>query len=238
MPQTLPLVLISGAMSTRLAWRNQVEAFGNDHQIVIPDHHYSLTSIQDMARDIAPRLPDYFDLIGWSMGGYIVFELYPLVRERVRKVVLISTSARPEDNDAANRRIKLLKRIEAEGIYSAFAHQIDCNLVDRSLVDAFFRQDLVAEAAGLGKQTLDNQSLAMMSRNDARLSLGHMTCEVLVIAGRYDTVTPLDCSEEIASLLPRAELYIVDNAAHCAPWEKPTEVNNAIRRFLCNSAAQ
>lgn len=33
-------------------------------------------TIEAMAHDIALRLPPAFDLVGWSMGGYIAFELY------------------------------------------------------------------------------------------------------------------------------------------------------------------
>jgi pimeloyl-ACP methyl ester carboxylesterase len=227
-----PLVLIPGHTATALSWRYQTEAFQRDRQIVIPEQHYALDSIKDMAQDIAPRLPLRFDLVGWSMGGYIAFELYPLVRENVRKVVLICTSARPESDTALARRAELLKSIEAEDLVGVYMRQFDCNLVDPSRMDTAFKRELVAESVRLGELALRNQIQAIVSRNDSRPSLRNMTCEVMIIAARQDAVTPLECSEEIASALPRGTLHVLDDAGHCCPWEKPAEVNCLLRDFL------
>jgi pimeloyl-ACP methyl ester carboxylesterase len=84
----------------------------------------------------------------------------------------------------------------------------------------------------LGEQTLRNQIKAITSRIDARPSLREITSEALVIGGKHDTVTPIECSEEIASLLPHATLHIVNDAGHCAPWERPQEVNRVMHDFL------
>src|SRR6185312_4811229 len=64
-----PLVLIPGAMATAVAWRYQISAFRSTREVIVPDQHFALETIQAMAQDIAPRLPPFFDLVGWSMGG-------------------------------------------------------------------------------------------------------------------------------------------------------------------------
>lgn len=226
------LVLIPGFMATASAWRFQVDAFEGNRQIVIPDQHYSLSSIRQMASHMTERLPPSFDVVGWSMGGYIAIELYLLARQRVRKLVLIGTNARPESAKALASRANLLKSVESTGLRAAFANQINLNLYDAARVDGAFIDGITRDISRLGEETFRSQLAALISRRDVRPSLGQVTCEVLVVVGKQDTVTPLECSREIASLLPHASLEVVNEAGHCAPWEKPQVVNNLLQAFL------
>lgn len=227
-----PLVLVPGAMSTATAWRYQVASFSSSRKVIVPDQHYGLTTIQAMARDIALRLPAVFDLVGWSMGGYIAFELYPLVRGRVRRSVLICTSARPESAEARHKREELLHNVEVDGIRTVYERQIDSNLLDPSALDPAFREEVLTATEDLGERTLRSQVGAMTARRDSRDALRQVQSHTLVVAARHDTVTPLDCSTEIASLLPRCTLQIVELAGHAAPWERSEEVNGLMHRFL------
>lgn len=236
MPQrSLPLVLIPGAMSSAVAWRYQIAEFASDREVLVPDRHFELHTIQAMAHDIAPRLPPLFDLAGWSMGGYVVFELYPLVRDRVRKLTLICTSARAESSEARERRADLLRVVEAHGIRSAYECQINTNLVAPLRLDPAFREEVVTETARLGERALRSQMGAMTARRDSRGSLRQISADTLVIGARHDIVTPAECSLEMASLLPCATLHIVESAGHCAPWEASEEINGVMRRFLDGS---
>lgn len=185
-----------------------------------------------MAQDIAPRLPARFDVAGWSMGGYILFELYPLIRERVRKVAFICTSARAESPESMQRREDQLRSVAAHGIRPVYETQMDLILLEPSLLDPGFREELLTEIERLGENTLRNQVAAMVARRDSRESLREVASDVLVVAGRQDIVTPADCSIEMASLLPCATLNILEPAGHCAPWERSDEVNHLLRRFL------
>jgi pimeloyl-ACP methyl ester carboxylesterase len=230
--EPLALVLIPGFMGTASAWRFQIDAFGGSRPIAIPDEHYSFTSIRDMACHMVERLPPRFDLVGWSMGGYIAIELYPLVRERVRKLALIATSARPESAKALAGRAELLKSVESTGLRAAFMSLINSNLNDPARVATAFIDGILADTANLGEETLRNQLAALISRRDTRPSLGKVECEALIVVGQHDAVTPPECSRELASLLPRASLEIVEEAGHFAPWEKPQAVNGLLQAFL------
>jgi pimeloyl-ACP methyl ester carboxylesterase len=104
--------------------------------------------------------------------------------------------------------------------------------VDPSCIDATFKGKLIAEKLRLGKHTLLNQIEALTSRADARPVLKHMECRTLVVAGRCDVIAPLECSEEIASLLPNCTLHVFDDAGHCSPWERALAFNALLRKFL------
>lgn len=229
---TLPLVLIPGHMGTALDWRFQIDALAKGRQVIVPDQHYRLNSIKNMARDIAPRLPASFDLVGWSMGGYIIFELSPLIRGRVRKTVLIHTSARPETEAARTRRQDLLRSIGTEGMAAALTRDLANCLLHPERVAAEFKEAVIAGKLQLGKQTLLNQIEALGARADARPLLGQMNSQTLVVAGRQDTIAPVAHSVEIAAMLPRAELHVFEDAGHCSPWEKAHELNALLREFV------
>ena len=55
---------------------------------------------------------------------------------------------------------------------------------------------------------------------------------VLVIWGREDTVTPLGQGEEIAAMLPRGRLEVLDGVNHIPHVEKPADVTRLISDFL------
>lgn len=230
--QALPLVLLPGAMATWVAWRYQIASFAPSRTVMVPEQHYRLTTIQAMAHNIAPRLPAAFDLVAWSMGGYIAFELYPLVRERIRRMILVCTTARPESPESRQRREDLLRTVESEGIRTVYERLLDSNLLDSAALDPEFRKEALTATEKLGEQTLRSQTHAMITRRDSREALRQMQAHTLIVAARHDIVTPPACSIEMASLLPRGTLQIVELAGHVAPWERSEEVNQLMHRFL------
>jgi pimeloyl-ACP methyl ester carboxylesterase len=53
-----------------------------------------------------------------------------------------------------------------------------------------------------------------------------------VIVGNEDVVTPPALSVELAGLVPRAQLAIVEGAGHLANLEKPELFNRALDDFI------
>jgi pimeloyl-ACP methyl ester carboxylesterase len=198
----------------------------------VPDGHHWLRSIRDMATDIAPQLPAQFDLIGWSMGGYIAFELYPLVQHRVRKAALVHTTAEPESAAARTRRVALLQTLDAQGMAATYTREIPANMADPACLDPDYLAALVAEKLRLGRRAVTHQIEALSARVDARPLLAGWHCQTLVVAGGRDSVAPPQCAAEIATLLGNATLHVFEEAGHCSPWEKTAEFNRLIREFL------
>jgi proline iminopeptidase len=57
-------------------------------------------------------------------------------------------------------------------------------------------------------------------------------CPTLVLAGRHDVVTPPQHAEQLASLVPAAELVVFEESGHW-PWiEEPDAFFAAVRRWL------
>jgi pimeloyl-ACP methyl ester carboxylesterase len=54
----------------------------------------------------------------------------------------------------------------------------------------------------------------------------------LIVAGERDTFTPVWLSKRMQSLIPGAELEVVEDGTHVAPLEAPERVNERVVRFL------
>jgi len=54
----------------------------------------------------------------------------------------------------------------------------------------------------------------------------------LVLCGTEDNVTPPALSRELANLIPRASLTLIEGAGHIANLEKPHEFNRLVDEFL------
>jgi proline iminopeptidase len=67
---------------------------------------------------------------------------------------------------------------------------------------------------------------------DLRPELARIKAPTLVIAGRHDWICPLEFSEEIARLIPRAELRIFENSAHSVRVDEPQALIDAIAGFV------
>ena len=57
-------------------------------------------------------------------------------------------------------------------------------------------------------------------------------CEVLVMCGDEDRITPMEHSELLARELPDAELFVVPEAGHMAMMEKPELINLRLQAFI------
>ena len=53
-----------------------------------------------------------------------------------------------------------------------------------------------------------------------------------MIAGRHDWICPPEFSEEIAKLIPRAELRIFENSSHSVRADEPQALLDAIAGFV------
>jgi proline iminopeptidase len=77
-------------------------------------------------------------------------------------------------------------------------------------------------------------SLGEMPTMDLRSGLARVSCPTLVLAGTYDPITPIPCSEEIAAALPKgkAQLEIFEGAGHGVHRDQPDKAESVLRKFL------
>ncbi len=71
-----------------------------------------------------------------------------------------------------------------------------------------------------------------MQRHDATDLLPTVTVPTLVVAGDLDRFTPLSCAQEMAHLIPGAELFVIPGGTHAALIEQPLLLALRVRQFL------
>src|SRR5439155_21766653 len=96
--------------SARL-YTEQVPALWGCGPVTIADHRRD-DSVKAIAARILAMAPPRFALAGLSMGGYIAFAMVREAPERVARLALLDTSARPDTAEQSERRRGLIALAE------------------------------------------------------------------------------------------------------------------------------
>jgi 3-oxoadipate enol-lactonase len=93
-------------------------------------------------------------------------------------------------------------------------------------------------ALNVPEHAFAGQVHAILAMDDAlRLELKSVDAPTLVLVGSQDILTPRGDSEEIAELIPGAELAVVWGGAHGFMFENARTFNQIVRRFLLTAEA-
>jgi len=91
----LPILLIPGLNCSATLFANQIPPLWRFGSVVIANHTCGET-VGAIAQEILKTAPPRFTLIGFSMGGYIAFEILRQAGERIARIALIDTGARAD----------------------------------------------------------------------------------------------------------------------------------------------
>lgn len=242
-----PLVLISGLGGLASFWNAFAEICAPYFQVVTYDHRgvggssplNGPTSIDAMREDLAGLL-DHLGLasaaiLGHSTGGAIAQNLTLAQPERVTRLVLSATFARPcaYMRRLFAGRIELLDRLGIDA-YRRHAvtllnapYWLDAN-------DAIVEAELAA-AATPAKPTdaavVRERMLAVLG-HDAQDRLTQIACPVRVVVAADDIVTPAYLSERLAGGIPQADLAVLPRGGHYAMRAEPELYRYAVLDFL------
>jgi len=103
-----PLALLPGLLLDGTFWHHQVAALADIAEPWVADFT-SQDSIAAMAQSVLAAMPERFALCGLSMGGYVAQEIMRQAPERVERLALLDTKARPDDADTTARRRGLIE---------------------------------------------------------------------------------------------------------------------------------
>src|SRR4051794_37794546 len=95
MSESMPIVLIPGLLGSARLYAQQIPELWRFGPVMVADHTRDETMAAIACRVLAVA-PPKFMLAGLSMGGYISFEIMRVAPERVAKLALLDTSARPD----------------------------------------------------------------------------------------------------------------------------------------------
>ncbi|HEX9376717.1 MAG TPA: alpha/beta fold hydrolase [Actinomycetota bacterium] len=166
---------------------------------------------------------------GLSMGGYVAFELWRQVPDRVAGLVLANTRAGADDDAGRERRLALASRLDAEG--NGFLVESPPPLLSEGADDGLWGA-VKATIAAQPAASIAAANRGMAQRPDSRGDLAAITVPTMVVTSTGDTLIPQSATIPMADQIPDAQLEIIDGAGHLSNVEAPGEFTLILERHL------
>jgi pimeloyl-ACP methyl ester carboxylesterase len=231
MASNLPIVLVPGLLCSARLYTPQIEALWPFGSISVADHLRD-DSMVAIAERILANAPPRFALAGLSMGGYIAFAMLRLAPERIARVALLDTSARPDTAEQTAGREQFIAMAHAGKLDDVVAMLAPRFIHRNRASDEALKRTIRAMAADTGADAFIRQQKAIMSRADSRPMLASIHCPTLVIVGDADELTPPELAKEICAGISGARIVIVPDSGHLCTIERPDAVNAALAEWL------
>ncbi|MGN9911176.1 alpha/beta fold hydrolase [Phytohabitans sp. LJ34] len=187
-------------------------------------------------------------MAGGSYGGFVAMEYAIHYPSRVSALVLRDTAADSSNQDAALRNALSSARVKVDrekldrimsGTVRDDADLRDCWAEILPLYDHDLDWAKVRERVAATPYRYETHNFAFAVNQpsyDIKAKLPGITCPTLVTVGRHDWITPVECAETIASLIPGAELVVFEKSGHSPQLEEPELFQAVVRRFLARVA--
>jgi pimeloyl-ACP methyl ester carboxylesterase len=231
MDNTMPILLVPGLVSSPRIYAPVMPALWGKGPLTVANHIRD-DNMAAIARRILDEAPPRFALAGHSMGGYIAFEIMRQAPERVSRLALLNTQARPDAPEATSRRRSQIARAQAgelrevlDELFPIFVHPMRRDRADLLQLVHDMGNDVGVEA-------FIRQQRAIIARADSRPTLATITCPTLVLTGDEDLAIPNSLSKEMADGIAGAKLVILPQCGHLSQVEQPEATAHALVEWL------
>jgi aminoacrylate hydrolase len=240
-----PVVFISGLGGFGSFWKDQVATFARRFEVITFDHRGIGQSdesrigytVDRMAADVV-RLLDRLELkrshvVGHSTGGAVAQILAIEHPNRLASVVLSATWTKA---DAYFRRLFTLRKELLQRLGPSFYLQAATLVLYPSWWVARnnerLRQEEAQNLAAFAPSEIVASRIDAMLAFDRTSELERIKTPTLVVGAEDDIVTPAYFSEELARLIPAAEVKLFPRGGHFFTQVRAREFNNAVLPFL------
>lgn len=225
------LVLIHGLLDDRRMWERQRRHLAACAPLATPDI-LAWETVGAAAERVLASIDGPLAVAGFSMGGYVVFEMLRRAPERLARIALIDTQAGADTPEKSAERRRAIAVAEAGGYEDVVDAALPGVVHPDRVADRALMAELRTMALGIGAEAYVRQQKIIMSRPDSRPLLAAIDCPVLVMCGRQDRLTPPALSEEMAAAIPGARLVLLDECGHYAPMERPFATTALLQQWL------
>jgi len=185
-------------------------------------------------------------MAGGSYGGFMAMEYATRYPSRVLAMVLRDTSPdnSHEEKALANALASARVAVDREKLDRIFAGTVrdDADLKDcwREILPLY---DYVYDPAAVERKVeatpyryeAHNYAFQVNIPNyDLKPVLPTVTAPTLITVGRTDWITPVECSEKIASLIPGSRLVVFEKSGHSPQIEEAEAWTRTVREFLAD----
>jgi pimeloyl-ACP methyl ester carboxylesterase len=230
----MSLLLVPGFMADETLWRDLEAPLARFAPLHYADLRHD-SSIEAMARRALDAAPPSFLLAGFSMGGYVARDIARLAPERVRALVLIATSTRP-DTPALRQRKGAIGKAASSIAFSGLSRiAVASSLHPKERENEALIERVRAMGMRLGGDVFRRQS--MLERPGDLDRLGEIRCPTLVVAAAQDQLRSLEEARELQAGIRGATLEIIEDTGHMMPIEAPARLADVIVPWLARHQA-
>ncbi|KAJ3343211.1 hypothetical protein HDU83_005729 [Entophlyctis luteolus] len=254
-----PLVMLNGLSSLMTDWMDFARFFANSRSVLLIDHRgmgasafdrgdieaVESISLPRMARDVVCVTNSVlgadckFDMLGFSMGGFIALHIVLDQPVLVSKLVLMGTAAKSVSAASALSDPALVMQRVGESKVDIVARLMRMN-VSEEFVQKHpqrFGQLCTAVASGKRPQAVILAQLKAMAPRRFNLTgrLGAVGLQTLVVHGTGDRIVPAQFGDALASGISGARYLRIDGGGHLVhedDGERGTRVCAAVTAFL------
>ena len=236
------LVLIHGYPLDGAMWSSVARQLSDRFRVLKPDlpgrldnpttPEGSIASYADFVQAVIASADAPVGLAGFSMGGYVAFELMKRRPVSVQALALVDTRAAADDEAGKANRQAAIATVRAEGV-GPIAEAMLPKLLSP---EGMKRGDLMERVRRIilrqTPQTIESDLAAMRDRADSTDFLTQLTLPTLVVAGEHDVISSPAESRAMAEQIAGARFVEIAGAGHLTPLEKPAAVAQALGEFF------
>jgi proline iminopeptidase len=186
-------------------------------------------------------------IAGGSYGGFIAMEYAIAYPHRVRAMILRDTAPDRSNLELAHRNAREQTRVKLnwenyERYWSgAIRDDEDLKACWAELIPLYdFEYDAEKARARVEAGSYRHETHNWCFQHnapvyDVKPHLPAVACPTLVTVGRADWVTPVSCSQTIASLIPDSRLVVFERSGHSPQSEEPELFQQTMREFLADA---
>jgi len=241
-----PVLLVHGHPFNRSMWAPQIEAIARSKRRAVTfdlrgygesEVVAGVTPLGLFADDIVALLDhlsiDSATVVGLSMGGQIVMDLFARFPDRVAAVVLADTFPDAETAVGITDRMDSADNLIRNGMSRYSTENISKMVGPTTMLE---RPAVVEHVTTMMLNTPPAGAAAALRgralRREYATTLQALSVPALIVVGRDDEFTPVADAERMHDLIADSRLVIIDDTGHLPNLERPDSFNAAFLDFL------
>jgi len=237
------LILIHGFACDTRVWDDQFDAFAKTHRVIRYDLPAfgrsdpptgSYSTLDDLDLMMGALGVETAWIVGLSVGGGLAVEFALAYPDRVRGLVLASTTLRrfPYSDDYIQLFLSYRRTARREGLAAAKRNLLSSPLLKRLSDNPALVQRAKAIVGNYNGFHWLHPDPHRVFYPPAIERLAEITVPTQVIVGQHDLADLHGVADRLAAGIPHAETIVMPGAGHMVNVENPEQFNHAVLDFV------